>query len=138
MLSYRQFGNAVVVTIGERIEARLADLQWSQSKLARTTGLSQTTINSMIRRGARMTPHLGRIATALQTSTAYLTGEVDDPDLDAPEPPLLTPQQDEWLKLFNALDAPNRAALVQIARTMVTGMNSPTVNSPKHAYRGEE
>lgn len=94
-------------------------------------GVRQSTINSLIVGDSRGSKYLHLIARELGTTPAYLTGEVDDPNQDAPEPPSLTAEQSEWLAVFDALDTPNRAALMQIGRTMITGMNRPTVNSPR-------
>lgn len=125
------------MNIGDRIKRRLTDQQLSQSELARRVGVRQSTINSLIHGDSYGSKHLHRIARELHTTPAYLTGEVDDPDLDAPEPPILTSEQTAWLAIFDALDPPNRSALMQIGRTMVTGMNQPTVNSPKSAHPGK-
>lgn len=58
----------------------------SQSELARRVGVTQTTIRKLLS-GGYGSKHLHRIARELQTSPAYLTGETDDPDIDAPAPP---------------------------------------------------
>ncbi|KQN37028.1 hypothetical protein ASG37_05040 [Sphingomonas sp. Leaf407] len=126
------------MTVGDRIAERLAATGLSQSELARRLHVRQSTISGLIRGEQRSSTKLHQIARELGTTPSYLSGEIDDPELDASEAPTLTSQQSEWLKLFDALDVPNRAALMQIARTMVTGMNQPTVNSPKPAYQGEE
>jgi hypothetical protein len=76
------------MTLGERIEERrLAARIPSQSALARAAGVKQSTLNGLINRPYRWSPHLVRIATALHTSVAYLTGEIDDPDAGASMPP---------------------------------------------------
>jgi transcriptional regulator with XRE-family HTH domain len=64
--------------IGPRIEIRLRELGMSQAELARRAGVPQTTINGLIRGNSRTTPHLIRIAQALATTPAYLTGETDN------------------------------------------------------------
>ena len=76
------------MTIGERIEARRKALGIkSQSELARRAGIRQSTLNGLINRPYRWSPHLVHIARELQTSVEYLTGETDDPDANAPPPP---------------------------------------------------
>lgn len=127
----------MAVMIGNRLRARLSEVGLSQSELARRAHITQGTIGGLLSGKSRSTSHLHVIARELGTTPAYLTGEVDDPDRDAPEPPTLTHEQTEWLAVFDALDTPNRAALMQIGRTMITGMNRPTVNSPQVAFEGE-
>jgi len=71
--------------LSERIEERLEALGLSQAELARRADIPQSTVNTMIRRGSRSSPHLIKIAQALGTTPAYLTGEVDDPEAEFPE-----------------------------------------------------
>lgn len=63
---------------------------FSQAWLARETGLRQPTINGLINRPERRSAHLHTIARALATTTAYLSGETDDPSVGAI--PLPTPE----------------------------------------------
>lgn len=123
--------------VGERIQERLRAKGLSQSELARRVGVSQPMVNALIRGASQSTPKLHKIARELGTSPAYLSGEVDDPDQDAPEPPVLTPGESAWIEIYRVLDDRSRGALMHIAQTMVTGMNQPTVNSPTLAHRGE-
>ncbi|WP_158250721.1 S24 family peptidase [Novosphingobium sp. HII-3] len=62
-------------------------LGWSQSSLAREIGVSQPTIGKVVTGQSAGSSHLHKIARALQTTPAYLTGEVDDPAEDAFIPP---------------------------------------------------
>ena len=71
------------MTLGERISKRLKDLRMSQADLIRASGAPQQTINSLIRGDRRSTQHLVRIATALQTTPAYLMCETDNPTVGA-------------------------------------------------------
>lgn len=83
------------MAVGDRIAARLAELGMSQSELARKVELAQPTINNLINRNKVGTKHLHRIAYALQTSAAYLSGETDDPSAGAlpiPTPELIAEQ----------------------------------------------
>ncbi len=79
------------MTLGARIQSRLAALDMSQSELARRLSLAQTTVNSLVRGDSRTSTHLHRIARELQTTPSYLSGEIDDPAVDAAVPP--TPEQ---------------------------------------------
>ncbi|WP_082451077.1 helix-turn-helix domain-containing protein [Sphingomonas sp. Leaf22] len=120
----------MAVLISDRLRARLSEVGLSQSELARRAHITQGTIGGLLSGKSRSSSHLHVIARELGTTPAYLTGEVDDPDRDAPEPPMLTQEQTEWLAIFDALDVPNRAALMQIGRTMITGMNLPRSANP--------
>lgn len=76
--------------MGERIAERLEALGgrsegFSQAWLARSTGLSQPTINGLIRQPGTGSKHLAKIAKALRTTVPYLLGEVDDPGADLPK-----------------------------------------------------
>lgn len=72
--------------VGERIKERLASEGMSQAELARRVQLSQPAINGLIRGASRSSTHLHRIARALNTTPAYLSGEIDDPDEGAAPP----------------------------------------------------
>lgn len=109
----------------------------SQSALARAVGVRQSTINALLTGESKGSKHLHVIARALRTTPAYLTGEVDDPDLDAPEAPSLTAEEVAWLEILRALDARNREALLIVGRTMMIGPQ-PVLNAGKTAYRGED
>ncbi|WP_312488154.1 helix-turn-helix domain-containing protein [Sphingomonas sp.] len=72
---------------GRRIAERLTQIGLSQSALARRIDVSQQTIHKLIVGKSRGSTHIHRIARELQTTPAYLTGETDDPDENAPPPP---------------------------------------------------
>jgi transcriptional regulator with XRE-family HTH domain len=59
----------------------------SQAELARRVGISQPAINALIRGASRSSTHLHRIARELDTTPAYLTGEIDDASISALPPP---------------------------------------------------
>ncbi|WP_268795620.1 XRE family transcriptional regulator [Sphingomonas sp. Leaf242] len=75
------------MTLGERISARLESLGMTQSELARQAGLTQPAIHALINRNKTGSKSLPAIARGLQTSTAYLQGETDDPSEGAVPPP---------------------------------------------------
>ncbi|MEP9401883.1 helix-turn-helix domain-containing protein [Sphingomonas silueang] len=127
----------MIAIIPERLAARIDELGLTQAQVARSIGLQPPSINRLVRGKHAQTRHIFGLARAVRTSPEYLTGMTDDPDADYADHPELTPEQTEWLELFDALDAASRNSLMQIARTLVTGMNTPTINSPKPAYRGE-
>lgn len=72
--------------IGERILTRLTLLGKSQSWLARQVGLTQPTINALVRGTSQSSVHLHKIARTLGTTVDYLTGDTDDPGENAPPP----------------------------------------------------
>ena len=65
---------------GERLKALMAQRGLSQQALADAVGVKQPTINRLINGGQAGSKHLHRIAAALQTTPAFLTGEASDPD----------------------------------------------------------
>ena len=68
---------------GDRIRERLELLGRSQGWLAREVGLSSQAISKMVNGGTEDSPKLFQIARALRTTPEYLTGESDDPSLQA-------------------------------------------------------
>lgn len=105
--------------LGPRIEDRLEKLGKSQSWLARETGLSQTTINSLIRKPRRSTPHILVLARALRTTPAFLMSETDDPDQDAPPIPPPLPYQAVTLQVL----LPGETALAEMFEGMLMAMD---------------
>lgn len=65
---------------GERLKRLMAERELSQQALADLVGVKQPTINRLINGGQAGSKHLHRIAAALQTTPAYLTGEAADAD----------------------------------------------------------
>lgn len=115
-------------------------LRLSQSELARRAKVPQTTINSLIRGSRRTTPHLLRLARELNTTPAYLTGETDDPEADAPTSPTLDAETREILADIADMEAADRRAVAQIARSLTrrapTEEARATIHSPSTSYRG--
>lgn len=67
------------MTIGDRVSERMATLGLSQAELARRVGISQPSVNHLIRKGAQGSKHLHSIARELHTTPEYLSGQTDDP-----------------------------------------------------------
>lgn len=105
--------------LGIRIEERLASLSMSQAELARRTGVPQTTINSLVRGKSRTSPHLIKLARELQTTPAYLTGEVEDPSAEFPDFTLTAPERD-WVELLRGMDSETRSAMLRISKALTT------------------
>lgn len=126
------------MVIGERVQERLKAMGLSQAELARRVGVSQPTINNLIHRSKKGSTQLHRIARCLGTTTAYLEGEVDDPDVGAPPPerpaipllmlPVALPSQDALAEMFEGLlEAIDRTAPVdvlarELAQLLPTGL----------------
>jgi len=118
------------VTLGERINARLAAVGLSQAELARRVGVRQSTINSLVNSSSRTSRSIVKIARELQTTPAYLMGETDDPHTDAVETQTLSAEQRELLDLYQAMDDASRRSLMHVARSMG---GEPLPRSPAHA-----
>lgn len=103
--------------IGERIAALMSALGISQGELARRVKVSQPTIFKLIHENKTGSVHLHRIAVELQTTPAYLTGETDNPSLDAP-PPTLSSEDQALLALYHSLESSGQKAVIEIMRTM--------------------
>lgn len=63
----------------DRLADRMRHLGLSQAELARRVGISQQAIGKLVNGSSRSTPNIGKIAQILETTPAYLVGQVDDP-----------------------------------------------------------
>lgn len=108
------------MSIGERINARLRVLNISQSELARRTGLAQSTINTLINRDTRSSPHLMKLAAALRTTPAYLLEETDEPDSEVGQS-ALSVEERELLDVTRQLGREDFNVLTYIARKLLGG-----------------
>lgn len=125
--------------VGARIKERLKHVKMSQSELARRVGLDQSTISGLVNGDQQSTTKLPQIARELQTTTAYLSAETDDPQGEASATPSLSSDARELLDLYQSLPVPDQAALLRVARSM-NGITSPppAVHEKKSAYRPKE
>jgi transcriptional regulator with XRE-family HTH domain len=73
--------------VGQRILVRLPVVGISQAELARRVGMSQSAMHNLITGKSRSSTHLHKIARELLTTPAFMSGETDDPDENAPPPP---------------------------------------------------
>lgn len=106
------------VVVADRLRERMDALGLSQAELARRVGVRQPTIFKLTSGGGYGSKHLHRIARELGTTPAYLTGETDNPDEDAPAAPELKHEERELVECARGMSAPNRAALMQLARAL--------------------
>lgn len=72
--------------VGDRIRARLEALGKPQAWLARQIGVTPQAVSKLVTGGTTDTARVYDLATALQTSVAYLKGETTDPTPDAIPP----------------------------------------------------
>lgn len=124
------------MSMGDRILQRLTALGMSQAELARRVGVTQPTINGLIRGGARSSAHLHKIARVLQTTPAFLSEETDDDSADISEFDLSATEH-EWVELLRALSPKDRSAVMQIVRSIATSAASPKIHDNQLTYRGE-
>ena len=124
------------MVIGQRIEERLMVVQMSQAALGRRVGLNQSTINGLIRGDQRSSTKLHEIARALGTTSAYLSGETDDPRSDQPDVQISHEEQD-WIDLLRQLLPKDRNAVIQLTRSLARNAPSPTVHDNRPSYKAE-
>lgn len=105
------------MALGTRISERLTALRLSQSELARRCGIPQTTVNSIIREDRRSSPHLIKLAEALRTTPAYLSGETDDPDSQVADA-AISFEERELVSLARNLPREDFDALAQLVRSL--------------------
>ena len=117
--------------VAERIRERLNAAELTQSELARRVGITQGTIAKLANGSAYGSSHLHKIARELQTTPAYLSGEVDDPDEGAPPPPDLTHDESEMLDAWRQLTAQDQDALHRIMQSMIAPR---TLHSPSLSF----
>lgn len=89
--------------VGTRINSALANRGMLQKDLAKILGVTDNTISYYCKgvRGPQL-EQLPKIATALGTSTDYLLGITDDPDIhrSAVDDLGISPKAIEWIKIF--------------------------------------
>ena len=105
------------MSLGSRIELLRQQRGISQAELARRVKVTQSTMNSLIKGDSRTSRSLLAIARELQTTPAYLTGETDDPSIDAAEL-ALSSEDRALLEMFNGLEPDDRKAVMRIMQTM--------------------
>ena len=107
----------------------------TQAELCKRAEVPQSTLNSILQRDSRSTPHLVRIATALRTSPAYLTEETDDPDSPFPDV-AMSHEERELLGLTRRLERADFEAVAYLIRRLVGGgvpVTPPAVNDLRQA-----
>lgn len=89
----------------------------TQAELCKRAEVPQSTLNSILQRDSRSTPHLVRIAAALRTSPAWLTEETDDPDSQVPDL-VMSFEERELLGLTRRLERADFEAVTYLVRRL--------------------
>lgn len=128
--------------LADRIKERMDALELTQAALARQSGVSQQSISRLVSGEAMGSRYLHKIAAALRTTPAYLTGETEDPGGEVPDD-VLSGEEQELVEYFRRLTTKDRAAARQIIRSLAnqdkptTPAPTPaTLHSPGRSYAG--
>lgn len=112
----------------------------NQSELARRVGVTQGAIAKVANNNPNGSSFLHKLARELRTTPEYLTGEVDDPELNAPTTKPLSPEQTELLERFDRLSRANQNALLQIVRSLPAENEPPSrqsLHDSRSGFRAE-
>jgi transcriptional regulator with XRE-family HTH domain len=120
--------------LGDRISKRIKALGTSQGALARAIGVSPQAVSKMVVGGTTETGRLYQIARELKTSPEYLTGETDDPASEGVDDALSSDER-ELIDLWQGIPPKDRAALLQLARTLSSCATTPSVHGRRLDYR---
>lgn len=102
----------------DRLRARMELFGLSQSELARRVGISQQTVAHLVSGQAFGSKHLHQIARELETTSAYLMGETDDPNSDSPVDRLgLSGEERQLIEYLRGMAAEDRRAILRLSRT---------------------
>ncbi|HQS95064.1 MAG TPA: helix-turn-helix domain-containing protein [Novosphingobium sp.] len=128
----------------------MRDRGLTQAELARRVGVKQPTIFKLIHDNKTGSAHLHKVARELGTTPAYLAGETDDPDSTLPDEPDLSAEERAVVDCLRQIAPKDRAALIQLARTLATIGNpeppptvkkyvasTETLHAPRVSYRGQ-
>lgn len=110
-----------------RLREQMAVHGLSQAALAKRVGVSQQTVGRLVTGAAYSSRFLHKIARELRTTPAYLTGETDDPEQDAPTVEISSEER-EILDLLRALSPTERSAALVLIRSIATSARSPSVH----------
>jgi transcriptional regulator with XRE-family HTH domain len=134
---YGTSGNCAGMTVGDRVKERRIAAGLSQSALARRVRLDPSTISGLESGDAKGSRYLHKIARALQTTPAYLSGETDDPETDSVDAPSMSVEECDWVELLRGMAKEDRRAMLRLARSLAARPAGETVHDSQHAYRGE-
>lgn len=121
-----------------RIRSRMEVLNVSQANLAKRVGVSQQTIGRLVTGGTFGSRYLHLIARELQTTPEYLTGETDDPHGEVGPAADLTMEERDWVELLRSIAPKDRAAALQLVRTIAHSAQSPMVQAHAQDFRPKD
>ncbi|RXD05546.1 XRE family transcriptional regulator [Sphingomonas sp. UV9] len=104
--------------VSERVRERMVEVGLSQSELARRVGVAQPTIYKLLHTAKKGSTKLHLIARELRTTPAYLSGETDDPDLNAPPPQPAAPPM-----ILMSVNLPPERALARMFIGLLAGID---------------
>lgn len=107
----------------------------TQAELARRVGVAQQTIGRLVSGDTYGSRYLHLIARELQTTSAYLTGETDDPDSDAPDEPLIDSTERDWIELLRGLKPDDRKAVLTLTRSLANSAGTSTVQANATSFQ---
>lgn len=108
----------VAMIVSERVRDRMDKMGLTQSELARRVGVAQPTIYKLLNSAKKGSTKLHLIARELRTTPAYLSGETDDPDLDAPPPLPRRP-----ISVMLSVNLPSERALERMFLALLSGID---------------
>jgi transcriptional regulator with XRE-family HTH domain len=105
----------------------------TQRALAEEIGISPQAVSKIVQGGTADPRKLPYIARMLSVSIDYLTGESDDPSIDASD--LALDRQDRLvLDLFNHLEPADKKAVLQIMQSITKNLKIPMLQSKRAEY----
>lgn len=107
--------------IGKRLLDRIEEQGLTQAEVGRRVGISQQAIGRLVGDDVYNSRYLHKIARVLKTSPEYLTGEIDDPDIDAPL--AVDPPSEQFVTVQMAVVLPPVQALEKMFRGMLRTIN---------------
>jgi transcriptional regulator with XRE-family HTH domain len=129
---------AKTMLIAERIKGQMEACELTQAALAREVGVSQQSIGRLVSGEAIGSRYLHKIAAALHTTPAYLTGETDDPTSELPDDPYSSDERD-LINQLRQLPPAAQAAVRDLVKSLTEScvLPSTTVHTPSRTYRGQ-
>lgn len=117
----------------ERLAVAMAKRGFDQTRLARELDVTQGAISKILNGATRNSRLMPRIAAKLEVPLPWLLSESEDrEDLvnDA-----FTAEERDWVELLRSIAPKDRAAALQLVRTIADSAHSSTVQAKKTGYR---
>lgn len=110
-------GRHISMISADRFRDALKRSGLTQTALAARVGVSQQTIAKLAQGRISTSRRLHLIARELGTTSAYLTGETENPKSEVPDFALSSAER-ELVTITRSLSAPDRAAILHLARSL--------------------